>query len=80
MEEEGCDILPSFPPSFLSLSLCSLLPSSPSNKVGQHYTSVQHAGGEEGEDLSCERDRWGRWKEVREWRKKTALQREKGEV
>lgn len=29
-----------------------------SDKVGQHYTSAQPAGVEEGEDL---RDRWGRW-------------------
>lgn len=54
-EEESCDVLPSCLP-FLSLSRCLLLRFFPSDKVGQHYTSAQHAGGEEGEDLSCERD------------------------
>ncbi len=73
--------LPSFLPSFLSFSRGFLLPCFPSDKVGQHYTSVQHAGGEEGEDLSCKRDGWGRWEEVRESAKKRkVLQREKGEL
>ena len=58
-EEERCDVLPSFLPFFhlsSSLSCHFLVPCLPSDKVGQHYTSVQHAGGEEEEDLSCERD------------------------
>lgn len=53
-EEESCDVLLSFLPSFLSLSRCFLLHCFLSDKVGQHYTSVQHTGGEEGEDLSWE--------------------------
>lgn len=64
-------VLLSIPP-FPQSSLPSLLPCLTSDKVGQHYTSVQHAGREEGEDLSSERvERWmgtmGRGKrEVRE--------------
>lgn len=76
-EEEGRQVLPSF--QFpLSLSHHFLLPCFPSDKVGQHYTSVQHAGGERFKL----RERWmgvmGRGK--RECKKKGMLQREKGNV
>lgn len=63
-EEEEEDVLPSI------LAACHLSCSSviaflllrffPSDKVGQRYTSAQHAGGEGGG-----KDRWRRWEEVR---------------
>lgn len=57
-KEERCEVFVlsifPFPQSFPSLLL-----SLASDKVGQHYTSVQHTGGEQGEDLSCERDGGG---------------------